>query len=91
MIKNAWVLLLKEEVSSAELDGRPYYLCDDDSTEFLTENINKAEIIWNKEKQIQDMKNYDKYMIEKYGEDSIRNFGWQHISKLFDFVEVEVE
>lgn len=91
MTKQAWVLRLKEEISSAELDGRPYYLCDDEATEFLTANIKKSEIIWDKEKQIQEMKHYDKYMIDKYGKDAIRNFGWEHISKWFDFVEVEVD
>ncbi len=91
MTKQAWVLRLKEEISSEELDGRPYYLCDDEATDFLTDSLQDAEIIWDKEQQIEQMKNYDEYMIEKYGKDSVRNFGWEHISKLFDFVKVEVE
>ncbi|HLR58888.1 MAG TPA: hypothetical protein VK094_00220 [Pseudogracilibacillus sp.] len=90
MKRDAWVLRLKEEVSSEDLDGRPYYLCDNEATDFLTANVNRAEIIWDKEEQIQDMKNYDKHMIKKFGLDSIRNFGWQNISKNFDFLKVEV-
>lgn len=89
--KKAWILRMKEEVSISEYDGSPYYLCDDEATEFLTANINKAEIVYDKDAEIQYRKKYDVFMIKKYGVDSVRNYGWEYISKNFDFVEVGVE
>lgn len=91
MSKQAWVLRLKEKISSEELDGKPYYLCDDEATDFLTDSIQDAEIIWDKEQRIRGMKEYDQYFIDEFGEDAIRNFGWENISKNFDFIEVEVD
>lgn len=87
----AWVLRLKEEISSTEYDGRPLYLCDDESIDFLTAELSSAEVIYDKDAEIKGMKYFDEYMIGQYGEDSIRNFGWENISKNFDFVKVEVE
>lgn len=91
MNKNAWALRLKEGISYSEHEGKTLYLCDDDSVDYLTENLQEAVIIFDKEKEIQRLKNYDKFFIENFGEDSVRNFGWENISKNFEFVEVKVE
>lgn len=86
--KQAWVLRLKEEISNKEYDGVSLYLCDNEPIDFLTENLQQATIIYNKEQFIQETKDYDKYMIDEFGKDSIRNGGWEHISEHFDFVKV---
>lgn len=91
MSKKTWVLRMKEEVSSSEYDGRPYYFCDDEANEFLTKTIHRAALVYDKEKIIKMMKAYDEIIIKKnLGNNEIRNHGWENISKRFDFVEVEI-
>ncbi len=91
MIKKAWVLRIKESVSSETLDGAPHYLSNSDATNFLTKDLNQAIIIDDKSEYIEILKIHDEKMIEEFGEHCIRNFGWENISKNFVFVEVEVE
>lgn len=86
--KQAWVLRLKEEISNKEYDGVSLYLCDNESIDFLTNDLQQATIIYDKEHYIQETKDYDKHMIDKFGKDAVRNGGWEHISEHFDFAKV---
>lgn len=93
-MKDAWVLRLKEESKEPEMSGE-YYLTDsedlDTEYEFLTNDINKAQLIDDKEKQIESFKRHEEIMKKSYGENAICNFGYTNIMKNFDFVEVTVE
>lgn len=90
-MKTAWVLRLKKDIARIEFDGQDMFLCDDESIDFLTNDLQQATIIYDKEKQIEDFKRHDKAIIDKFGEDAVRNFGWENISKKFDFVKVGLE
>lgn len=89
--KTAWVLRLKKDIAKVEFDGQDMFLCDDESIEFLTDDLQQATLIYDKEQYIKETKAYDKFMIERFGKECIRNGGWEHISKHFDFVEVMLE
>src|SRR5690625_5648912 len=86
----AWVLQLKKKISNEHYEGKTLYLRSDDSVDFLTEDLSRADIYYDKEEWIEIMKKHDEIMISEYGENSIRNIGWENIWKYFDFVEVEV-
>ncbi len=90
MTQDAWVLQLKEEISNEHFDGEILYLAEDFDEE-LTDDLNRAEIYYDKEEIIEFMKEHDAILIREYGENSIRNFGWENISKNFNFVEVTVD
>lgn len=93
MNKEAWVLQLKQEVANADYEGEVLFLTDSEETDydFLTENLQEATIIFDKEAEIERQKAYEKYMIDRFGPDSICNFGYTNISKNFDWVPVDVE
>lgn len=93
MKKDAWVLRLKKEYEKEQMifDGKPLYFTDDESEEFMTDDLQSAAIIDNKKEMEEELKIYERYMKEKYGEDVILNFGYTNMMRLFEWVEVEVE
>lgn len=91
MTKQAWVLRLKEEVSSRCFDGAPRYLINDESVDYLTKELQRAFVTDDKDGYMEFLKHHDQVMIDNFGKDAIRDFGWENISKHFDFVEVEVD
>ncbi|MEK4148949.1 hypothetical protein NST02_17960 [Robertmurraya sp. FSL W8-0741] len=91
MIREAWVLQLKPEVAIEQYEGKTLFLTDDDEIDFLTENLQKAELIFDKEGEIERQKAHEKIITDRYGLDSVCNFGYTNISKNFEWVPVEVE
>lgn len=91
MIKDAWVLRVKSEVAEEHHGNEVLYLTDDEASDFVTDNIQEAQLIFDKEKEIESMKAHDKYMFERFGPNAICNFGYTNIMKNFDRVPVDVE
>ncbi|WP_392454831.1 hypothetical protein ACF3OH_12030 [Chryseomicrobium aureum] len=89
-MESAWVLRLKDEFKEEYMDNENYYLNDSEDDEFITVDLQEATIIKDKQAQIDYMTNYEKKMKELYGDDCICNFGITHITKHFEFVEVEL-
>lgn len=93
-MRDAWVLRLKEESKEPEMVG-DYYLTDDEDIDteydFLTNDVNEAQLVYDKEKQITVFKKHEEFMKNKFGEHAICNFGYSNIMKNFEWVEVEVE
>lgn len=88
-MKDAWVLRLKEESKESDMVG-DYYFLDDDESDWITNDLNKATIYYDKDYTMEGLKKYESIMIGMYGEDAIVNFGYTNMMKNFDFVEVEV-
>lgn len=85
--QEAWVLRLKDEFNDEEVAR---YYADNDDME-LTDDLNEANIIFNKEDAENWMKNWEKTIFDEYGKDAICNAGHTHMMKHFEWVEVEVE
>lgn len=85
--QEAWVLRLKDEFNDSEVEQ--YYSGDKD--EGLTEDLNAANIIYNKADAENWMKKWEEAIYSKFGKDAICNAGYTHMMKHFEFVEVEVE
>lgn len=88
-VRDAWVLRLKDD-SKDGLTGEYYFAGDDEMNDFVTQDLNDATVYEDKEKAIQEMKNYELFMKERYGEDAICNAGYTNMMQHFDWVEVEV-
>ncbi|MGE7091661.1 hypothetical protein ACQKII_09460 [Lysinibacillus sp. NPDC048646] len=86
--QEAWVLRLKDEFNDSTV---PQYYSEDEDTEWLTDDLNQANIIYDKEAAEKWMKNWEKAIFDKYGKDAICNAGHTHMMKHFEWVEVEVE
>lgn len=91
MTIEAWVLQLKPEIAKEEYEGKVLFLTDDEDVDFLTENLQRAELIFNKEKEIEWRKAYEKSIFDRFGPNAVCNFGYTNISKNFDWVQVDVE
>ncbi len=89
-MKEAWVLRLKDESKEADMSGEYYFNADDDEVGWVTDNLQKATIYPDKEREIDAMKSHERYMVARYGDDAIRNFGYTNMMKQFEFVEVEL-
>lgn len=89
-MKEAWVLRLKSESKEEDMTGDYYFDNDGDEMDWVTRDLNEATVFMDKDAAIENFKTYEKAVFEKFGKDSICNFGWTNISKNFDFVEVEV-
>lgn len=89
-MKDAWVLRLKPEIAKEHHEGKTLYLTDE-TFDFLTENLQEAEVFFDKEGAEKLFKDHEKFMFERFGSDAICNFGYSNISKNFDWVPVEVE
>ncbi|KOY81305.1 hypothetical protein I6G82_02555 [Lysinibacillus macroides] len=87
-MKDAWVLRLKDEFN--DLDVPQYYTGNDDD-EGLTDDLSQANIVYNKENAENWMRNWEKAIFEKFGEDAICNAGYTHMMNHFDWVEVTEE
>lgn len=90
MTKEAWVLQLKPEVAKEDYEGEVLFLADDQA-DFLTEDLQKATLIHDKEKQIKWFKAHEKQILDSFGPGGVCNFGYTNISKNFDWVPVDVE
>lgn len=87
MKKEAWVLRLKDEFNDSEI---PQYYAEDEDVE-LTEDLNEANIVTDKDAAEDSMKKWEKAIFDKYGKDAICNAGFTHMMKHFEWVEVEVK
>ncbi|GLC88682.1 hypothetical protein [Lysinibacillus piscis] len=83
-MKDAWVLRLKDEFNDSDV---PQYYQDEDDE--LTDDINQANIIYDKAKAESFMKNWEEAIFKKFGEDAICNVGYTNMMKHFEWVEVE--
>ncbi len=90
-MKDAWVLRLKDEAKEEGMEGDIYFSDDAGEDDFLTNDLNKATIFPDKDKEIESLRAYEEGMYERFGPDAIVNFGYTNIMKNFDFVEVEIE
>ena len=91
MIREAWVLQLKPEVAKEQYEGKTLFLTDDDEKDFLTKNLQEAQLIYDKEKEIECRKAHETLMFDRFGPNAVCNFGYTNISKNFDWVQVDVE
>ena len=92
MKTKAWVLRLKNDFREDWMEeGQDYYLNDKEEDEFLTDDLQQAVIIKDKEVQIQEFKDHENYMIERFGDNAICNFGYTNIMKHFEFVHVDIK
>ncbi len=87
MIKQAWVLQLKEEFNDSD---RPQYFVDNDELE-LVDELHKADRYKNKEVAEHWMKRWEELTFEKFGKNAICNAGYTNMMKHFEWVEIEVE
>lgn len=85
--QEAWVLRLKDEFNDSKV---PQYYAEDEDVE-LTDDLNQANIIYNKDEAQNWMKKWEEAIFSKFGKDAICNAGYTHMMKHFDFVEVEIE
>lgn len=85
---SGWVLRLKEDISKEHHEGKTLYLSDDDSEDFLTEDLQNAEVYVNKELTIENMKKHEENILSQFGSNSVCNFGYTNMMRNFDFVEV---
>lgn len=88
-MKDAWVLRLREESKEEEMVG-DYYFADGEEVDWLTQDLNDALIIKDKESYIENLKVHEQFIYETYGEGAICNFGYTNMMKNFEFVEVEI-
>lgn len=94
MSKDMWVMRLKDEHKEEGMLGDFYH----DSSErgeiaewmWLTQDVNEATLHTSKEQAVEEMKAYEKVMTDLYGPDAMCSFGYTHMMKHFEFVEVEV-
>lgn len=89
-MENAWVLQLKPEVAKNQYEGKTLFLTDK-GIDFLTEDLQKADLIFDKDAEIENQKAHEKYIFGIFGTDAICDFGYTNISKNFDWVSVDVE
>lgn len=92
--KKAWVLQLKPEIAKEHYDGKVLYLAAFEYTtdnDYLTENIQEADVYLDREKAIQNMKNLEEFIYKKFGPNAICTFGYTDISENFDWVEIELK
>ena len=87
MKKEAWVLRLKDEFNDSNI---PQYYAEDEDVE-ITEDLNEANIIFDKNAAEEWMKKWEEAIFLKFGKDAICNAGYTHMMKHFEWVEVEVE
>lgn len=88
-MKNAWVLRLKDESKESDMVGDHYFVADGD--DWTTDDLQKATIYQDKNQEIEAMKEHEKIIIDRYGKNSVINFGYTNMMKHFEFFEVEVE
>lgn len=92
MIKEAWVLRLKDKTKAENgLNGEWYFSDDLEEYDWLTTNLDKAILYSDKDQAIKEFKKHEQAMIDQFGSHAICNFGYTNIMSNFEFVEVEVE
>jgi len=91
MTKEAWVLQLKPVIAEEYYQGMTLFLTDDEDFDFLTEDLQKAQLILDKEKEIEFLKYHEKSIFDMFGPNAVCNFGYTNITKNFDWVPVDVE
>ena len=89
-MKEAWVLRLKEESKDPGMIGDFYHEANGEELDWITDDLQKATIYEDKEKEIELMKEHEQAIKSKYGEDAVINFGHTNMMKHFEFVEVEI-
>ena len=58
---------------------------------WLTQDLSEATLHSSKEAAIAEMKEYEKIMTDLHGPDAMCSYGYTHMMKHFEFVEVEVK
>lgn len=90
-VKDAWILRLKDETKDENhMLGEWFFDNKNEDNDFLTMDTNIATLYFDKEKGIEDFKNYEQAMIDRFGNHAICNFGYTNMMKNFEFVEVTV-
>ena len=94
MSKDMWVMRLKEESKEEGMVGDFYHDSSERGEEaewmWLTQNLSEATLHSSKEVAIAEMKEYEKIMTDLYGPDAMCSYGYTHMMRHFEFVEVEV-
>lgn len=93
-MESAWVLRLKDESKEEGMTGEFYFVDEEVETsnyDSLTDDLQEADVFSDKNTTIRYMKEHERYMKERYGENAICNFGYTNMMKHFEFVEVELE
>lgn len=95
MTKDGWVLRLKDDTKEDGMVGDFYFDSEENDTEsfelFLTQDLNKAAVFYDKEAAVASMKFHEDYMFKKFGDQAFINAGYTNMMKNFEWVEVEVE
>lgn len=91
VVKDAWVLRLKEDSKAFDMVGDYYFNDNGDDEDWVTKDLNEATIYYDKNYTIEGLKKYESIMKREHGKDAIVNFGYTNMMKNFEFVEVEVE
>jgi hypothetical protein len=91
-MKDAWVLRLREESKEEDMTG-DYYLeaNDGEGIDWLTQDLNKALIIADKESHIENLKIHEQLIHERYGEDAVCNFGYTNIGKILNLLKLRLK
>lgn len=89
--KDAWVLRLKDKTKVENLmQGEWYFNGHDEENDWLTTELYRATLFFNKEQAIEEFKKHEKEMIDRFGKHAICDFGYTNIMSNFEFVEVTV-
>lgn len=86
-VKRTWALRLKDESKEEGQLGEFYF---QDDAEGVTDDLQEATLYNDKEQEIEYMKKHEEFIIRRYGEDAVINYGYTNMMKHFEFVEVEV-
>ena len=91
--KTAWVLRLREEAKLENMTGNYYFSLfgTEEGYNWLTRDLDEAELYEDKEAAIQEMKDYESLLLDEYGIDSPMLFGYTSTMKHFKFVEVDMD
>lgn len=89
-MKDAWVLRLKDDSKEPGMTGKYYHEVNGEELEWITDDLQKATIYEDKEKEIELMKEHERTLISRYGDDAENNFKYTNMMKHFEFVEVEL-
>ncbi|GKV55993.1 hypothetical protein NCCP2222_19400 [Sporosarcina sp. NCCP-2222] len=88
--KDAWVLRLKEESKELGMTGEYYHDENGEELDWITDDLQKATLYKDKDKEIELMKEHEQTLINMFGKDAVINFGYTNMMKHFEFVEVEL-
>lgn len=90
-IKDAWVLRLKDKTKDENcMQGEWYFNSQDEANDWLTTELDRATLYFDKAQTIEEFKKHEKEMIDRFGNHAICDFGFTNMMSNFEFVEVTV-